>query len=458
MPRQLTKTIICFLLLLLLIAIYGQIRHHDYIHYDDHLIMVDNPILTRSLSPANIYRAFIDQPEHVPYKIPLTIITNMARWHFFGDDIGLHHLLSLFFHALTVILVFFLMEGATGKLPQSGPAAGLVAVHPLNVEAVCWLGNINTIMADFFLMATLLAYVHYTKKPDLKRYLLLFIPFVLGLMGKPTLVVGPLLMLTLDYWPLKRFQRQTGPQDTADDSPPPAGLIKQLAEKTGRMFLLIEKLPFLLIALAPYLLELLSNPDKLIAGVGAGGGVHPQGLPYIFWPLLKTVAPTNLTIGRAYPAAGSLVEAGFFLLLLALVTGAVLWLSRRWPWIGFGWLWYLAAILPVIVMMIGSGRPMADRHAYLPLAGIFMAVSYLAGDVLGKKPYGRTVFVILAALVLGILTALSFGQVRHWQNSRTIFEHAVRINPDNPRARVNLGDVYLRAGQIDRPVNRRHPG
>ncbi|MFP4040295.1 MAG: tetratricopeptide repeat protein [Desulfosudaceae bacterium] len=432
MPRQLKKTLVCLLLILLLITIYGQIRHHDYIHYDDHLIMMDSPILTRSLSPANIYRAFIDRPHHVPYRIPLTTITHMTKWHFFGDDFGLHHLVSLFFHALTVILIFFLIERATSAITPAAFAAALVAVHPLNVEAVAWLTNINTIMADFFLVATLLAYVYYTKRPGLKRYFFLFIPFGLGLMGKPTLIVGPFLMLALDYWPLLRY--------------------KQKPEPPGHVFLIIEKLPFLLIALGPYLIELISKPEKIVAGIQSGGGIHPEGLRYLFWPLIKGVLPIDLTICRAYPPAGSPGEAVILLVLLGLVTLVIIWLSRRYPSIGFGWFWYLAAISPIIIMLVGSGRPIADRHTYIPMAGIFMAIPYFLHSIFPHGTKGRVMVSILGIAVLVLLTVLSTRQVKYWQNSQTVFEHAVQINPENTRARTNLGDVFLRSRQIDQAI------
>ena len=444
-------TAVCLLVITLLIILYGRIRHHDYIHYDDHLIMIDNSILHRPFTLPNIYRSFTDQPAHVPYKIPLTIITNMARWHFFGNDIGLHHLVSLFFHISTVILIFFLMERATGTIFPAALAAALVGVHPLNVEAVAWLTNINTIMADFFLMATLLAYVHYTKKPGTIRYLLLFIPFGLGLMGKPTLVVVPFLMLALDYWPLQRWGQHTGHIRLAA-SPLLAGPQDNRCQAPGRARLLGEKIPFLLLALGPYILQLVSRPEQIAAGIRAGGEFHPEAIVYLFWPMIKAVLPTDLTICRAYPTVGSPLAIILSLLLLGVITLVIVRLARRHPCLGFGWGWYLAAMAPIILMMAGSGRPLADRHTYIPLAGIFMAAAYCLASFAQKRRHGWTILLIAALTIVTTLTILSARQLRYWQNSQTVFEHAVHINPENIRARANLGDVFLRSRQVDQAI------
>ncbi|MFP4446657.1 MAG: tetratricopeptide repeat protein, partial [Desulfosudaceae bacterium] len=343
-------------------------------------------------------------------------------------------------------IFFFLMERTTGTILPAALAAALVGVHPLNVEAVAWLTNINTIMADFFLMATLLLYTYYTKKPGIIRYLYLFIPFTLGLMSKPTLVVGPFLMLVLDFWPLRRYQQQYAPITHTSAT-------KVFHWPSGRVLLIAEKIPFLLYALGPYLLELLIRPGKITDGLRIGQEVHLEGVRYLFWPLLKAVMPVDLTICRNYPPVGSIEEAVVYLTLLILVTLTIVWFSRNHPSIGFGWFWYLAAMAPIILMLVGSGRPIADRHTYTPLAGIFIAIPYFFNSLFDHRPKGQAAVTILGIVVLVILTTLSIRQVKYWQNSQTAFEHAIRINPNNTRAWTNLGDVLLQKQQINQAID-----
>ena len=63
-------------------------------------------------------------------------------------------------------------------------------------------------------MLTMWTYARYAERPKLNRYLLILIPFALGLMAKPILVTLPFVMLLLDYWPLNRFQLEQSTKKT----------------------------------------------------------------------------------------------------------------------------------------------------------------------------------------------------------------------------------------------------
>ena len=56
------------------------------------------------------------------------------------------------------------------------------------------------------LHADVAAYLGYVRRPfSLARYLAVVVLFALGLMAKPMLVTLPLVLLLLDYWPLRRM-------------------------------------------------------------------------------------------------------------------------------------------------------------------------------------------------------------------------------------------------------------
>src|SRR2546429_154502 len=91
------------------------------------------------------------------------------------------------------------------------------------------------VLSGLFFMLTLMAYTHYTRAPDRRRYVPVVVAFALGLMCKPMLVSLPLVLLLLDYWPLQRLPsfRPDNPED------------RQLLRR-----LILEKLPLLGLALA----------------------------------------------------------------------------------------------------------------------------------------------------------------------------------------------------------------
>ena len=119
--------------------------------------------------------------------------------------------------------------------------AALFAVHPLHVESVAWATERKDVLSAFFWMLTVFAYVRYTKNPGLRRYILVLLSFVLGLLAKPMLVTLPCVLLLLDYWPLRRY----GWQDSGVDDN--AGPVKM---RPGLRKIILEKVPLFLLAIA----------------------------------------------------------------------------------------------------------------------------------------------------------------------------------------------------------------
>lgn len=97
----------------------------------------------------------------------------------------------------------------TGALWRSAFVAALFALHPLHVESVAWVAERKNVLSTFFWMLTMLAYVHYTTRPSLYRYLLTLLLLMFGFMAKPMLVTLPFVLLLLDYWPLERLRHRS---------------------------------------------------------------------------------------------------------------------------------------------------------------------------------------------------------------------------------------------------------
>src|SRR5262249_62028547 len=63
------------------------------------------------------------------------------------------------------------------------------------------------VLSTFVWMLTTLAWVGYARRPSVGRYLVVVVPFALGLLTKPMLVTLPVTLLLLDMWPLARRDR-----------------------------------------------------------------------------------------------------------------------------------------------------------------------------------------------------------------------------------------------------------
>src|SRR5439155_11898501 len=76
-----------------------------------------------------------------------------------------YHATNLVLHLLNVLLLLIVLLQMTGSLYGSALVAALFALHPLHVESVAWVSERKDVLSTFFLLLTLLAYVHYSLRP-----------------------------------------------------------------------------------------------------------------------------------------------------------------------------------------------------------------------------------------------------------------------------------------------------
>jgi hypothetical protein len=120
------------------------------------------------------------------------------------------HLTDVLLHAATAIALFLVLRAMTDRLWPSALVAALFAAHPLRAESVAWVTERKDVLSGLFFMLTLAAYVGYARRRfSLVRYLAVLLLLGLGLMAKPMLVMLPLVLLLLDYWPLGRIAAGT---------------------------------------------------------------------------------------------------------------------------------------------------------------------------------------------------------------------------------------------------------
>src|SRR5256886_1909174 len=183
--------------------VFGQTVRHDFVNFDDHVYVYDNPLVTKGLTINGIVGAFTRA--HARNWHPLTTISHMLDCQLYGLNAGGHHFTNLALHTVAVLLLFRVLRVMTGALWPSAFVAALFAIHPLHVESVAWVSERKDMLSAVFFMLTLAAYVRYAMAPSLGRYFIVALIFTLGLMSKPMLVTVPFVLLLLDYWPLRRF-------------------------------------------------------------------------------------------------------------------------------------------------------------------------------------------------------------------------------------------------------------
>jgi len=424
------NTAICLLLTALVFIVYGQTTHFDFVNYDDHLYVYDNPEIIKGLSAYGVGWAFTHI--HGANWHPLTTITHMFDCQVYGLWPGGHHLDNVLLHTAAAVLLFLMLREMTGALWRSALVAAVFAVHPLRVESVAWVSERKDVLSGVFFMLTLWAYARYARNPPLRgRYAMVGFWFALGLLGKPMLVTVPFVLLLLDYWPLNRLQHTS--------------------QLSG---LLREKLPLLALSALSCVATVLAQKEAIqpLEHFSLPLRTGNAMVAYVVY-LGKLFYPANLA--ALYPIVKNGLPgwqiAGATLLLAALTAG--FWLLRgKLPYLLVGWLWYLGMLVPVIGILQVGVQAYADRYTYLPQIGLCIAGTWAVADWIGERRRLRLLFDGIAVVALCALTVASIRQAAFWRNSISLWSHALECTTGNSLAHSSYGLELQRQGRFDEAI------
>jgi Flp pilus assembly protein TadD len=417
-------------LVLLVLAVFEPVRGFGFVNLDDQQYVYENATVRRGLGAEGLVRAFTTTTASNWH--PLTMLSHMADVSLFGLDPGWHHLVNVLLHAANAILLFLFLRAATGAVWPAAAVAALFAAHPQHVESVAWISERKDVLSTLFLLATLLSYLRYARRPGPARYAAVAAPFALGLLAKPMLVTLPFLLLLLDRWPLRR---------------------------TGWGTLAAEKVPLLaLSALSSAVTWLVQVETRAASGLGQlslGARLENAVVSYAAY-LGQTFWPSGLAAIYPHPAFSDLevpawTVAGSALLVGAVTAVAVRERARR-PYLAVGWLWYLGTLVPVIGLVQVGVQARADRYTYVPLVGIFVAVAFLAAEWAGPRPARRRGLFAAGAAVLLALAAVARAQVHTWRDAETLHRHAIRHTERNWQAWNGLGGALSETDRVEESI------
>ncbi|MGO9108160.1 MAG: tetratricopeptide repeat protein [Thermoguttaceae bacterium] len=490
---------ICGLLCLAVALVFCQTASYDFVNYDDDHYVYDNEHINRGFTWQGLI--YYSYHWHAYTYHPLSTYSHMLDCQLFDLKAGGHHGMNVALHAITAVLLFLLLRRMTSRLWPSALVAALFAIHPLRVQSVAWISERKDVLSGLFFVLAIGAYVRYTRAPPaLRRYAVVCLLCVLGLLAKPMLVTLPMVLLLLDFWPLRRWQASgSGFQPVELD----AGEMPMRQTDSGKLpapqkarhipwHLLIEKIPLLLFAAVDSVLTIHTQVDAI------------QSLEAISWParianaLVAYVSylgcffwPRGLAILYPHPSNGFSAGTAFAMFVtLAVVSAGVVVGRRQAPYLLVGWLWYLGMLVPVIGLLQVGGQKMADRYTYLPQIGLVLGLVWAATDLTDRLAVRAGAVVQRASRILsaisaaGILAALAVGtwqQTSFWRDSESLwvrdlmypniiahynfglalakedrhleaieqYQAALAIDPNDQDTHNNLGLSYEAVGKLD---------
>lgn len=416
-PGKRTAVLALLLFLLTLVA-YNPVTQNGFVGFDDPSYITNNRHVQAGLSWTTLKWAF--RSTDAANWHPVTWLSHALDYQIFGLRPAGHHYVTVLLHAITALLLFLFLQAATGFCWRSFIVASLFAVHPVNVESVAWAAERKSVLCMLFFVLMLMAYRRYVIHPDWKRYSGVLLCFALALMSKAMVVTAPFLLLLLDYWPFERSKTIS-----------PSRLIR-------------EKMPLLAMSAASCIVTM--------AAQRSGGAVHSEEFSLAsrtsnavvaYWRYIgKAFWPTDLA--AFYPHTDKLPawEVVFATALLLLVSASALTIRRKgYPLVG--WLWFLGTLVPVIGLVQVGEQAMADRYAYLPFIGLFVAVVWGVADLARAKHWNSAYLSLGVCAIVVALSLLTYRQVGYWQNTKILWTHAVAVTGPNYMAEDSLGSAMM---------------
>ena len=426
------------------VATYYPARNHPFLHFDDSKYVTANPQVQAGLSWSTVEWAFTTY--YASNWHPLTWLSHALDCQMFGPDPAGPHEINLLLHVVNVLLLFWVLERATGTAGRSAMVAGLFALHPMNVETVAWVAERKNLLSLLFLLLVLAAYRWYARQPGAGRYLLVAFLFVLGLMAKPQVITLPFLLLLWDYWPLQRMTLRT----QADAKQAPA-----LYPARSVVRLVVEKLPLLAISAISAVITVKAQQAgsavqslvKFPFSLRLENAIvaYARYIAKAFWPSpLSPLYPFS----RTAPPMWQLLAA---LAVLLAISGLVI-AGRKYRYLTVGWLWFLGTLVPMIGLVQVGVQAMADRYAYLSFIGLFVMLCWGVAELAEARHLSDAWVTGFSAALLLILAGVTRHQLAYWSDEASLWTHAIQTTTDNYVAEDNLGTTLLDRHDMDQAI------
>jgi tetratricopeptide (TPR) repeat protein len=447
----------CVCLALATLAVYSRAARNPFMHVDDQNYVTENPHVQAGITWRTFTWALTATTAENWH--PLTWLSHALDYELYGLNPAGHHATNILLHALNVVLLFLLLFRTTGARGRSLLVAALFALHPLNVESVAWIAERKNVLSTLFFLLTLAAYVWYARKPELKRYLALVALFALGLAAKPMVITLPFVLLLLDYWPLERIRgwdAKSAPTLKAPKNRQKTrvedGAVEKVLPVPQFQFsrLVLEKLPLLALCAGSAAITIVAQRTHAIQSfeIYPFGGRFANALYSYAAYVCKAFWPMRLAFLYPYPRDGRPVWLVGLALLFLLVVSVLVWKLRRTrPYLATGWLWYIGTLVPVIGVVQVGDQAMADRYAYIPLIGISVMVVWGAADAAGRLHINLQLRTAIAAVVLAVLSLLTWRQIAFWRSDYDLWSHTVAVTKHNVVADESLSKALMQLGR-----------
>lgn len=422
--------------------------NNEFVNWDDQTYIKLNYLVTK---PNGHWAEAWNSHIALNYA-PLTIISLMINSTIFGFESARSFIIiNTFIHLLNVLLVFWfvlllLKNKSEILLPKTGKSlfvafftALLFAIHPMRVESVIWVSERKDVLYSFFFLAASINYLKYLDAEKQRKYLIYsFFLFLASCLSKGQAVVLPIVLLLLDYWRERKFERNV----------------------------FVEKIPFLVLSLLFGLIATSiqsgGNFYGLLHTIGQAGYATVDsekvsiaknftfaGYGFMMY-CYHLLFPFKLSSFYLYdPFENVHIEYFMGLLFMILVVGFGIYNYRKNKLITFGIGFFVITVVLVLQIMQVGLAIMADRYTYLPYIGFFFMLSMFLWNIYEKKGNFKYLSLGLISVFSVMCLVITRQQVEIWQDTISLFKHRLTLNTNDYRGHYSLGEAYVAKDDVE---------
>ena len=350
-----------------------------------------------------------------------------------GDSVAGYHFVNILLHAASALVLLQILLRL--KIPGAWLAAGLFALHPVQVESVAWISELKNTLSGLFFFLAILSYLNFDETRNRQSYIASLVLFLCGLLCKTVIAPMPAIILVILWW-------RRGSLRTREDVAPllpffglgiAAGLFTAWVERTlvgaqGAPFQL-SILQRCLIAARDFWFYLfkLFWPQKLTF-------IYPrwQISAGVWWQYLFVIALVVLLV----------VVWALRKKIRAPLAATLIFLGLLFPALGF------INVYPFLYSYV------ADHFQYLacaaPLTLFAAGIALTLDSLTPAKNFLRPVTYGALFLILGIL---SWRQCRAYRDIETLWRATIARNPNGWMAYSNLGSFLAARGDTREAID-----
>jgi tetratricopeptide (TPR) repeat protein len=412
------NTYIILAILGISLLVLGGSLKNNFTNWDDDIYVLNN-FLIQDLSWTNLKKIFFEPMGISKIYRPLAYLTYAIDYNIWGLDPFGYHLSSLILHLINIVLVYYFVRLFSGNKFITSLITLLFAIHPMKVEAVAWIAaRVDVLYAMFFLLA-LIFYTLYLRRAYKIQYLVSSILFfLLSLLSKPAAVVFPMVCFLIDYYHGRKWNIR----------------------------IVLEKIPYLLLAIAMGVITLLAQrPDSAAVGIANFSIMERFFLSTysLMFYFFKTIFPIKISNFYDFPQKLSFLHyvSPLFILVLAFI----MYKNRLNKSFIFSMLFFITNLLLVIhIIPTGNRFITADRYVYIAQLGLLLAIMFI---YLSAKENGKNIITGSLVVLSIFYLAVTFNRNAVWNNGVTLWADAVAKNPQCSFCNFGLGNALINTNQ-----------